>query len=345
MDTATAIATLKARLGDQICIAGHHYQHESVVQHCDIVGDSLELARKVAAVTAPHIILCGVFFMAESAALLARPGQKVYLPDHAADCVMARMTPAALLEEVLQRCNSTGGRVVPLAYVNTSLAVKSVVGRFGGAVCTSANAAAMLRWALDRGERVLFLPDANLGRNMARQVGLSETEQYILNIRRKGREQMTFPPEARLLLWPGCCAVHAKLRPEHVAAARAAFPGCVVAVHPECTPETVLAADGAGSTSYLIRYVTEAPAGSTVVIGTEENLVERLRVRYAQHCTVRPLRDIFCSNMAKISAEKLLATLQDIAAGRAEAISIKEDKAPARAALERMLETCRAAGV
>ena len=150
-DLHAAITRLKERLGASLCIMGHHYQNDAVVRHCDITGDSLELARRVPSVTAEHIVFCGVYFMGESAALLAKPGQHVYLPSLDADCLMSRMTPAPLAR-----------KVVPLAYVNTDLALKAVVGEYGGAVCTSANAATMLRWALDQGDSVLFLPDRHL---------------------------------------------------------------------------------------------------------------------------------------------------------------------------------------
>ncbi len=345
--TAETIAALKKTLGDSLCVVGHHYQQESVITHCDITGDSLELARKVADITAPHIVFCGVYFMAESAALLARPGQQIYLPETAANCVMSQMTPATRVNEVLERLNAAGRNVVPLAYVNTSLAVKAVVGRFGGAVCTSANARTMLRWALEQGDSVLFLPDKNLGRNTARELGLDASQWRILDIRRKS-DAADAPEDIRerLLLWPGCCAIHAKFTPEQIRAMREAHPDCLVAVHPECSPEVVQAADAAGSTAFLIKYAAQAPQDSTVVIGTETNLAERLRARHAGHHTVARLHRAYCSHMAKVTEDKLLTTLQHIRAGIAQPVSIPSaHRAPARASLERMLEACRKAGV
>lgn len=352
-DTRARISQLKERLGDNLCIVGHHYQHDSIIQHCDITGDSLELARKVASNPAPHIVFCGVFFMAESAALLAQEGQKIYLPENAANCVMAKMTPSTLLTKVLEGLNASR-KVVPLAYVNTSLAVKAVVGRFGGAVCTSANARTMLAWAQeqcaadDKGA-VLFLPDKHLGRNTAKQLGMDSADWHILDVRsQKGAkpEPDLDAAQAPLLLWPGCCAIHAKFKPEHITQMREDYPGCRVIVHPECAPEVVDLADGAGSTSYLIEQVRTAPPGSTVIVGTETNLVERLRAKYADHCQVVRLRRAFCSHMAKITEEKLLATLEAICSKTALPVSVPAaHKAPARAALSRMLETCAKAGV
>ena len=125
---ARAIEELRSKLGGRLTIVGHHYEQEATIQHCDIRGDSLELARRVPGIASDYIVFCGVYFMAESAALLAREGQQVLLPDHSADCVMAQMTPARLLDRVLGRLTASGRKLVPLAYVNTSLAVKAVVG-------------------------------------------------------------------------------------------------------------------------------------------------------------------------------------------------------------------------
>ena len=346
-DMAAKIRALKERLGDTVCVVGHHYQAENVIAHCDITGDSLELARRVAGVTAPHIVFCGVYFMAESAALLARQGQQVHLPELAANCVMSQMTPATLVGRVLEQLNAGARRVVPLAYVNTSLAVKAVVGRFGGAVCTSANARTMLRWALDQGDGVLFLPDKHLARNTARELGMGEKDWHMLDVRRKGEGlDMHKAASTPLLLWPGCCAIHAKFKPEHIEEMRRAYPGCRVAVHPECSPETVFSADAAGSTSFLINYAAKAPQGSTLIIGTETNLVERLRARHAGHCQVLRLRRAYCSHMAKITDVKLHDTLQAIVDGTASPVTVpKKHMTPARASLERMLDACQKAGV
>jgi quinolinate synthase len=342
MDLKSGIVRLKKELGGNVCILGHHYIAQDVIEHCDLKGDSLELASRVEEIRAPHIVFCGVFFMAESAALLARPGQKVYLAAREADCVMARMVPAPLLEKVLARLCEKGRRVVPLAYVNTSLSVKALVGRFGGAVCTSANAETMLRWALDQGGQVLFLPDGQLARNTANILGLAETDRHTLDIRGQGKNiDPVAAHKAKLLIWPGCCAIHARFRPELVEAARRAHPGCRVIVHPECRPETVDAADAAGSTSFLINYAAQSPAGGTLVIGTEKNLVERLALEQAGRCTVLPLARSVCSHMALTTEQRLLDCLRNIQAGTARAQEVRpEEAAPARESLQRMLQAC-----
>ncbi len=348
---ADEIKSLKAKLGNAVCIVGHHYQAQEIVDHCDIVGDSLELARKVAPITAPHIVFCGVYFMAESAALLAREGQKVYIPDEKANCVMSQMTPAPLLERILEDLSTEAQKrqrtIIPLAYVNTSLAVKALVGKFGGAVCTSANAATMLRWALSNGDHVLFLPDKNLAQNTGTLLGLKPEDYHSLDIRAKGsRVHMDNAFASRMMLWPGCCAIHAKFAVTHMENMRKAHPACHIVVHPESSPHVVDAADGAGSTSFLIDYVKKAPVKSTIIIGTETNLVERLRRDYISTHHILPLREAYCSHMAKISQHALLKQLSDIQNTCASPVTIMPEQATtARLSLERMLDVCARAGV
>ena len=260
-DTSTAIASLKKQMGANLCIMGHHYQNDAIVQHCDITGDSLELARRVPGIEAAHIVFCGVYFMGESAALLAKPGQNVHLPSMDADCLMSRQTPAPLARKVLEQLAARGRKIIPLAYVNTDLALKAVVGEFGGAVCTSANAKVMLRWALDQGDGVLFLPDRHLGNNTAEALGISQDDRHVLRVGAAGLVQPeTQALDRKLLLWPGCCAIHARFEPDDVEAIRAQHPGCRVIAHPECRQEVIEACDGAGSTSYLIKEAARVAA-------------------------------------------------------------------------------------
>lgn len=338
-----SIARLRREFGPSLIIVGHHYQNDAVIQHTDLRGDSLELARKVAQATSEHIVFCGVFFMAESAALLARPGQKVYLPELSADCSMALMSPAPIVEEVLKRLNSTGRKVIPLAYVNSELAVKTVVGAYGGAVCTSANAVTMLRWAREQGDAVLFLPDKNLAANTADILGISEDKRHRLDIRGRGtRVDLAAADKADLLIWPGECCVHTRFTVDMIGGQRAAHPGALVVVHPESPPAVVRASDAAGSTSFIIRYVESAPAGSTVVIGTEINLVRRLAKEHAGRVNVVPLRVSECVNMAKVTEERLEETLLEIRAGNPSTLVEAPEhlRANAKLSLERMLAAC-----
>lgn len=310
---AERIEALRVELGSKITILGHHYQDDSVIKHVDLRGDSLELARKVEHIDSEHIVFCGVYFMAESAALLARPGQKVHLPEKDANCVMAQMAPADLVETILKKLNRTR-KVIPLAYVNSSVAVKAVTGKYGGAVCTSSNAEQMLRWAIDQGDAVMFLPDKNLGRNTAIKLGMTPESFHILNIRSKGEQiDLEKANEAKLILWPGCCAIHARFNTKQDASRRMEHPNAFVVVHPESSPEVVAAADAAGSTSYIINYVANAREGETIVIGTEINLVERLAEQYKDTLKIVPLLESECSHMDKTKPQHLLLALESIA--------------------------------
>ena len=342
-ELAGRIDALRADLGSRLTVMGHHYQNDRIVAHCDIRGDSLALARQVPGIDSESIILCGVFFMGESAALMARPGQRVYLPAPEADCTMARMITGDLLERVLDKIAQTGRRPVPLAYVNTSLEVKAAVGRNGGAVCTSANARKMLEWALNQGRGVLFVPDKNLGRNVGRELGLPESAMHILDIRQGGEAvDAAAVSKAELLLWPGLCSIHARFNPAQIDAARAAHPGCRVVVHPECTPEVVAKADATGSTAFIIDYVRGLPDGSAVAVGTEINQVLRLAASQAERgVKVFPLCPSACCNMAAVTPAKLERALLGIKDGTARAVEIPAEAVePARLTLTRMFEAC-----
>lgn len=332
------ITAIRRERGKDLAILAHHYQGDAVVGHADILGDSLELSRKIAALSAKDIMFCGVFFMAETAAMLAAPGQRIHIPVREAACVMSEMAPAPLLETVLAKLRAAGRDVLPLTYVNSSAAIKAVVGACGGAVCTSANAPKMLKWALDQGRGVLFLPDKMLGQNTANTLGVPRNARHILDIRSGGAcLDLDAARQAEVLLWPGQCVIHARFKAAAIAALRADNPDVRVVVHPECSPETVAAADAAGSTSFIIKYVAEAPAGADIVIGTEINLVNRLAKQYQGQKNIRPLCLSACSNMAKGTEANLLAALEML--DTAEPVTVPEAvRAPATAAVVRMLE-------
>lgn len=341
MNFSETIKKQRQAFGADLTIMGHHYQTDAVIRHTDLRGDSLELARHMSEVHSKNIIFCGVYFMAESAALLAAPGQEVYIPDPAAECSMAVMSPAPLVDYVLDELEAQGRKVLPLAYVNSTLAVKAVVGRHGGAVCTSANASRMLEWALDKADAVLFLPDENLGANTGTKLGLRDDDMVILG--GHGRETQ----KARLLLWPGFCSIHTRFTLEHVKQARAAHPGATIVVHPECQPAVVKAVDLAGSTSFIIRYAEELPAGSTLIVGTEINLVQRLAEQHKGRISILPLFESYCPHMAQITEERLTLALDDLAVARRKnrdsgfVVRVADHlKTSAKATLERMFDVC-----
>src|SRR3954470_8956571 len=162
------IVAAKQTLGERLVILGHHYQRDEVIKFADFTGDSLKLARAIATRdTAEFIVFCGVHFMAESADILRAPHQKVILPDLAAGCSMADMADVDQLEIAWRELADMGvdvTAIVPVTYINSSAAIKAFVGEHGGVVCTSTNAASVMSWAWQRGDKLLMLPDQHLGR-------------------------------------------------------------------------------------------------------------------------------------------------------------------------------------
>ena len=338
------IKRIRKAMGDNLAILGHHYQSDEVIEHTDIRGDSLELSRKISDLDAEHIVFCGVFFMAESAAILRRPGQKIHIPDVTATCPMADMAEAGRVEKTLDILQKNGRKVIPLTYVNSSAAVKGVVGRYDGSVCTSANAKVMLEWAVDQGDAVLFLPDKHLARNTANTLGIPKDKCIILpkDVIDGDPELFVDPTKTddkKLIIWPGYCPIHEEFTLNTIKTIRANEPDAKIVVHPECDPAVVQASDGNGSTTFLIKYAAEAPAGSTIYIGTEENLVLRLAKQYEGEKTIKPLTMSQCEDMAKITLANMASLLENIE--NATPVEVPEEiKAPAKLSLERMLEVC-----
>ncbi len=334
-----------ARLGRDVVILGHHYQRDEVIRWAHFRGDSLRLSQQAAAADARYIVFCGVHFMAESADILRQPHQTVILPDRNAGCSMADMASIEQVEACWDELESVGGlRVVPVTYMNSSAAIKGFTGRHGGAVCTSSNAAAVLQWAFQRGDRVLFLPDEHLGRNTAYRMGVPLDRMVIWDpFQPLGGNTPQALRAARILLWKGYCSVHQRFRPEHVDRARAADPQVRVIVHPECRWEVVQKADFVGSTEQIIRTVVAAEPGSHWAVGTEIHLVNRLGKELADR-RVQSLDPnvCVCTTMFRISPQHLLWVLENLVEGRVvnPIVVDAETKAYARLALERMLALC-----
>jgi quinolinate synthase len=343
-DLASRIATAKAALGDRLMILGHHYQREEVMRWADARGDSFGLSRLAADnTTAEFIVFCGVHFMAESADILTGPHQKVILPDLNAGCSMADMADIEAVEEAWEGIADVTDveRVVPITYMNSSAALKAFVGRHGGAVCTSSNARAVITWALERGDKLLFFPDQHLGRNTGYQLGFSEANMAVWDPKREqGGLEDRQVKEATFLLWKGHCSVHQRFKPAHVEAFRAAYPEGIVIVHPECAHETVAVADQVGSTDYIIKAVEAAGAGSTIAVGTEIHLVQRLAAEHPDRKVVS-LDPLICpcSTMFRIDAAHLCWVLEQLVDGEVvNQVSVETGTtAWARIALERML--------
>jgi quinolinate synthase len=305
------IEQVRKALGDELVILAHHYQRKEIVALGDFVGDSYILSKQAAESRARLIVFCGVHFMAEAACILAKADQQVFMPDPRAGCPMADMADADDARLALERMGEVlgpGKKILPITYINSTADVKNVVGRAGGLACTSANASKALRWAADQGDLLFFLPDEFLGTNTARLLGYGPVARWNPHLPDGGLT----PDEirtARVVVWQGYCHVHTFFTPEMVAAARERNPGCTVVVHPECRPEVVDAADGAGSTTYLVQAVEKAGPGSVTVVGTEVNLVLRLAGEFPDR-RVLPLDYSLCPNMYRTNLEKLANVLE-----------------------------------
>ena len=282
-------------------VFAHTYQRPEIQDIADLVGDSLELAREAMKTDAEVIVLCGVHFMAETAAILS-PSKKVIIPDRNAGCPMACMVSAKGLAE-FRRGHP---RAVVVSYVNTTAEVKAM----SDICCTSANAAAVVR-SVPAGREIIFLPDRNLGHYVMRTVG---------------RE---------MILWEGYCPTHARILPEFVEDAKRDHPGAELCVHPECSPAVIDMADFVGSTSQMLKHCAESERKS-FIIGTELGILHGLK-RCApgkEFFPATPIAD--CANMKLITLEKLFWALRDL---EDEVIVPEDVAAKARGALQRMVET------
>jgi quinolinate synthase len=339
------IAARKKELADRLLILGHHYQQDSIYQFADFTGDSLKLAREAAlARDREYIVFCGVHFMAESADILTAANQKVILPDLRAGCPMADMAAIADVEGAWQELTGVteGAKIVPITYVNSSARIKAFVGEGGGSVCTSSNAERVLTWALEQGDKVFFFPDEHLGRNSAYALGIPEEEVALWDREKPlGGNSPDQLKKAKVILWNGFCNVHMLFTAEHVKMWRQKDPNIRIIVHPECRHEVVRLADLYGSTEGIIKAVRESPEGTSWAIGTEINLVHRLRKQYPDKKIhlLAPFQCL-CSTMYRIKPAYLLWVLDHLAAGEVvNQITVPADIAEkAKLALDRMLQ-------
>jgi len=245
-----------------ITLAAHYYQKDEIFDIADLTGDSLELAKKTSKLQNP-LIFCGVSFMGESAKIL-NPNIDVYMP-RLASCSMARMAETQKVKENIASLKEKKIDFIPITYINSSAEVKAIVGEEGGLTCTSSNAKKIVSWALSQNKKVFFLPDKNLGTNIANMMNLKSS---II-----GENNWE---DADIICYNGHCSVHQLFMPEHVEFFKEKYPQIKIVVHPECSPEVVKMADFVGSTSQILRYVKEHP-NDLMAIGTEYNFVHRMK--------------------------------------------------------------------
>ena len=335
----------RSSLGDRAMILGHHYQRDEVIAYADIRGDSFKLAQAAADnPSAEFIFFCGVHFMAESADILTTQNQKVILPDLAAGCSMADMATAAQVEDCWQALEKLGvaKKTIPITYMNSSAAIKAFTGKNNGAVCTSSNAMRAMKWAFEKGEKVLFLPDQHLGRNTAvLSLGLKLEDCVIWNPwKPSGGLSEAQIKMAKVILWRGHCSVHGRFTVENIENVRRVLPQVKVLVHPECQHEVVAKADVVGSTEMIIKTVSDSPSGSKWAIGTELNLVQRLaRENPDKEVVFLDKTVCYCSTMNRIDLPHLVWAMEALVAGRVvNQIKVDQQVAlQAKVALERML--------
>jgi quinolinate synthase len=279
-------------------IVAHNYQRPEVQDIADFVGDSLELARQCTRVDAETIVFCGVHFMAETAAIL-NPERTVLLTEGSAGCPMADMIDVAELKKWQQRYPG----VPVVCYINTTAEIKAE----SYICCTSANGLRVVNSV--PGDEILFVPDQNLGHFISTQTN------------------------KKVILYPGFCYVHHRLKPEQVRLARRLYPKAAVIVHPECQPEVITLADAALSTSQMLRHVKASPH-SRFTIGTEEGILHRMRRENPDKKFHLLANGQVCIDMKKTTLETLLATMES----RRNIITVPEEvRLKAKKAIERML--------
>ena len=280
-------------------ILAHNYTRGEVQDVADYTGDSLELARRATQVDADVIVFCGVYFMAETAAIL-NPDKTVLIPDPSAGCPMADMITGAQLREL--KAKHPGA--VAVCYVNSTAEVKAECD-----LCVTSGNAEKVMATIPAGREILFVPDQHLGGH----VSAKEGRDYVL--------------------WPGYCPTHARLTPKMIADARAAHPGALVMVHPECPKDVREAADEQLSTGGMCRFARESDA-QTILVGTEVGILHRLRKENPDKTFVSVSDTLVCPNMKKTTLENLRDCLRDMS----NRVVVEKDVADrARRAIDAML--------
>lgn len=326
MDYKKAIETLKDELG--ATIVAHYYQSDDVFECADITGDSLELAKRARDIDGDFIIFCGVSFMGESVKILDNT-KRVFMPS-LASCSMAEMIDDSAFEKSIEMMVDSGidrEDILPITYINSSAIIKAKVGEMGGLTCTSSNAKKIMEDAKKSGKKIFFMPDQCLGANMASSVGLSST------LLEEGKSLKEFD----VICYDGFCSIHQYFDVKDIEFFKAKFEDVKIAVHPECKPEICQRADFVGSTSQIIEYVKNLPVTQKVAVGTEANLVNRLREKntYVLSSTLPA-----CPSMSETTIEGLHSLMIDMVDGyyRNE-VEVNEVIAKnAKLALDRMME-------
>ncbi|MCI5127282.1 MAG: quinolinate synthase NadA [Candidatus Electrothrix sp. AUS3] len=338
------VKELKEEFGNQLMILCHYYQRNSVFRLGDAVGDSLELAKRGAAnKTAKYLVFCGAHFMAETQDMLASKDQIVMMPDLKAGCTLVNQIKLKQLEEawgILTQFRKEQD-IVPIAYVNSSADIKAFCGKHNGTICTSSSSNKIFQWAINQNKMIVFFPDEHIGRNAANSIEIPRENVFVWKRNVSGgtltEEQIK---RAQLILWSGSCRFHDKFTPELVKKLKKEHPDARVVVHSECCEETVAESDYYGSTSTILNCIADSEPESKWFIGTEYNMVERMRRENEGLRDVNCLAKSICSFMYKADLKKLYNVLVSIKEGTPiNIVSVGDDVAiSARRALKKMLE-------
>ena len=311
-----------------VTIVAHFYQKDEVFELADFSGDSLQLAKMAMEDKNPNLVFCGVGFMGESVKILS-PDKRVFMPKLAC-CAMARMIDGEHYDTsiaILEKQGIKKEDIMPITYINSSAAVKARVGKMGGMVCTSSNAKKIIDKALKSGKKILFVPDKQLGQNIAR---INNLTSCVIG---DGKD----PKEADIICYNGFCSVHQLFTPEDVEFFRNKYPGIKIVSHPECRVDVCEKSDFVGSTSQIIKYIQDLSPDQKVAVGTEYNLVNRLRDK---NTYVLSSTKPECPTMNETTLEDLYKTLKSIEDGNPlNEVFLDEDTTKwAKIALERMFE-------
>lgn len=254
----------------------HNYQIPEVQDIADFLGDSLDLAKKATKTNAENIIFCGVDFMAESAKIL-NPEKNVILPDIDAKCPMAGMINSNNLKKL--KNEHPDAEVV--SYINTTAEIKAL----SDICCTSANGEKVIRSL--SAKKIIFVPDKNLGAYIQR-----------------------FISDKELIIWPGMCLTHHKIRKEQIMKLKDEHPKAEILVHPECRPEIIDIADHVFSTNGMVNHAKNSDI-KEFIIGTEKGICYRLKKENPGK-EFYPIKSAICPNMKKINLEKVLNSLETL---------------------------------
>jgi quinolinate synthase len=311
-----------------VTVVAHFYQRDEVFEMGDITGDSLELAQRSKADDAEYIVFCGVGFMGQSVKVLS-PHKRVVMP-RVACCAMAKMIDDEAYDNAVKILNDSGIKnedILPITYINSDAGVKARVGEMGGMVCTSSNAKHIIETALKEGKKIFFVPDRCLGQNIANQMGLKSC------VIGDGSD----PKDSDIICFNGFCSVHQLFTVEDIEFYREKYPDILIAVHPECDPAICERADFVGSTSQLIKYIKALDPEQKVAVGTEFNMVNRLRPK---NTYVLSSTKPECPTMNETTLQDLYDVLKSIDEGKPlNEIQVDESTQKwAKVALDRMLE-------